>query len=143
MHNRQKALKLSIQGIRLAVQQVFSLERVVVDEVSIHLVGPTVISRLHRLHFGDPSVTDCISFPLTPNGNYWLLGDVFVCPAVALQYAQHRGLDPQKETLLYIVHGLLHLLGYDDIDPTDRKKMRRAERRHMNNLQQFALNSWV
>ena len=67
--------------------------------------------------------------------NYVMLGDIFVCPETAVRYAAEHGLDPYVEATLYIVHGLLHLLGYDDIDPADRRFMRRAEARHMKKLQ--------
>ena len=64
------------------------------------------------------------------------LGDIFVCPAAALRYDPK---DPYKETLLYLVHGVLHLLGYDDIEPAAKRKMRKMERKCMDHLKQLRL----
>lgn len=69
-----------------------------------------------------------------PIDGYCHLGEVFVCPEVAIEYAQQRGLDPYLETTLYLVHGILHLIGYDDISPQERKKMRYQEKRCIHHL---------
>ena len=68
-----------------------------------------------------------------------MLGEVFVCPATAIAYAAEHGNDPHQETSLYIVHGLLHLMGYDDLDDASILLMRQAEERHMNQLQTLGL----
>jgi probable rRNA maturation factor len=101
------------------------------DEVVIHLVDQETISRLHGDFFDDPSPTDCLSFPidhpLEPCVGPSILGELFVCPEVATEYASaHQG-DPLRETALYIIHGLLHLLGYDDQTEEERLKMRAQE----------------
>jgi probable rRNA maturation factor len=103
------------------------------SEVSFQFVGEKKISQLHDEFFNDPTITDCITFPvdlkeaIPPR----VLGEVFVCPKVALDYAKRHGVDPYRETILYIVHGLLHLLGYDDLKPSERKVMRAKERTYM------------
>jgi probable rRNA maturation factor len=56
------------------------------------------------------------------------LGDIFVCPATAISYVSSHGSgEVYKETTLYVIHGLLHLLGYDDIEDKDIVEMREAE----------------
>ena len=92
--------------------------------------------KMHNEFFNDPSPTDCMSFPIDTeeDAEDCYLGDIVVCPAAALKYA-----DPYRETTLYILHGLLHLLGYDDIQPQDRKKMRRAEKTYMNYFETMGL----
>ncbi|MCE5319156.1 MAG: rRNA maturation RNase YbeY [Parachlamydia sp.] len=117
------------------VREAVAFERVSGSEVAIHLIGTKAMSRLHELYFQDPSLTDCISFPLDDE----VLGDVFVCPQVARAYVLQNGGDFGWETTLYIVHGLLHLMGYDDIREIDRKKMRAAEARHMRHLEKKRL----
>lgn len=129
VRNRQTALGLSLPAIRTVVRHVLSNENVKAGEVGIHFVTPLFIGKLHQRFFDDPSVTDCISFPLAKQEG--LLGDVFVCPQVALDYAARHKKDPYTELALYVVHGLLHLLGYDDIEVSDRRKMRQAEKRHL------------
>ena len=100
------------------------------------------ISKLHEEYFNDPSPTDCITFPIDEKEEdtfYRVLGDVFVCPEVALSYSQTHILDVEEELTLYIVHGLLHLLGYDDIQEQDRIKIRAEELSCMNHLKEKQL----
>ena len=95
------------------------------QEVAIYFVGVRKITRLHAKYFNDPTPTDCITFPLLDNQ---LLGEIFICPKAALDYNPKK---PYEETTLYIIHGLLHLLGYDDIESKKRIRMRREEKRLM------------
>lgn len=140
--NRQSSLKISPTKVKRIVSQVLAEEGQACDEVAIHFVDTAAIMQLHEDFFGDPSPTDCISFPLDSECDsipYQMLGEVFVCPETAIEYASKHQMDPYEETTLYIVHGLLHLMGYDDLQPEDRKAMRKAEARHMRNLRKRSL----
>ncbi|MGE3953730.1 MAG: rRNA maturation RNase YbeY [Parachlamydiales bacterium] len=131
IENRQTDLSLSEAGAGPIAQSVVADEGKEPQEVGIHFVDATEMSQLHMEYFQDPSLTDCISLPVDGE----LLGDVFVCPKQALLYTQEHGGDPYWETTLYLVHGLLHLLGYDDKEEGREREMREAERRHMERLQ--------
>jgi len=134
--DEQSALPISSSSAETIVERVIKGEGQTCDEVSVFFVTTEEICRLHRYYFDDPSITDCISFPIDedPATGYRVLGDVFVCPQTAIDFARdHKG-DPYEETTLYIVHGLLHLMGYDDIDDEDAAAMRQAEERHMKRL---------
>jgi len=100
------------------------------DEISVHFVSTTKICKLHADFFNDPTTTDCITFPVdnSLDEQYVVLGEVFVCPKTAIDFSKKYNKDLYEEATLYLVHGILHLLGYDDIDPEDRKKMRKKER---------------
>lgn len=139
--NRQATLSIPAAKIKKIVKAVIALEDAVCDEVTIHLVDRMEISSLHAQFFQDPSPTDCISFPVDEEheAGYRVLGDVFVCPDVACEFSIKKKLNPLDETILYIVHGLLHLLGYDDLSPVPRRKMREAEKKHMENLRMLGL----
>lgn len=102
------------------------------DELSVYFVSEKKICALHKKYFDDPTPTDCITFPI--DASY--LGDLFISPAAALRYDPEK---PYRETTLYLVHGLLHLLGYDDIDPLQRKAMRKMEKRCMGHLNRHRL----
>lgn len=131
VYNRQKALKISKTTLSSIVKALLKKERADCDEVIIHIVDAKKICQLHDRFFQDPSQTDCITFPIDgpkKNSDYTVLGEVFICSDTALEYASNRGLDPMKELTLYLVHALLHLLGYDDIDPKDRRVMRKKEK---------------
>lgn len=133
--NKQKMLFIDKQQVAALAEAVVSFEGKHCDEVGIHFVSIRRISQLHGQYFKDPTPTDCISFPIDgPSAPYCMLGDVFVCPQVAVEYALSKQNDPYEETTLYVLHGLLHLMGYDDMEDMDRKKMRAAERRHMQKL---------
>ena len=123
--NRQKDLKISASAVKKLVRIVLENEKAECGEICIYFVSEKKISKLHEQFFQDPSATDCISFPLEKRP---LSGEVFVCPRTAISYAQERKLDPYQELSLYIIHGLLHLLGYDDIETFARRTMRKKEK---------------
>ncbi len=137
--NAQNDLPIDENSISQTVNLVVQNEERRYDEVTIHFVSVDEICKLHEEYFDDPSPTDCISFPIDlededdeeDEDDYKVMGDVFVCPQVAIEYAIANNGNPYWETTLYVVHGLLHLMGYDDIDELDEKKMRAAESRHM------------
>lgn len=60
--------------------------------------------------------------------------EIIVCPAVALREAEKRSLPYSRELTLYLVHGLLHAAGEDDLKPELKRKMRRREHKTMNEL---------
>lgn len=139
--DQQTDLKISIDQVRKIVPHVIHGEGQTCDEVNIYFVDTPTICQLHEQFFQDPSPTDCISFPLDEEDDelsYRILGEVFVCPATAIAYAVQQQTDCYEETTLYIVHGLLHLMGYDDLQEEDCALMRQAEARHMQELK--ALN---
>lgn len=125
--DRQKDLSIGKGSVRSLVRAVLGPLSIAFKELAIYFVTKKKIGQIHGEFFKDPTPTDCISFP----GD---LGEIFVCPAVAIQYANKRELDPYEETSLYVVHGLLHLLGHDDQDPKARRVMRKKEKSCMEYL---------
>jgi probable rRNA maturation factor len=63
-----------------------------------------------------------------------LVGELVIGVEVALEQARVGGHEVDAELALYVIHGLLHLVGYDDKDAHDRKQMRVRERYHLNGL---------
>ena len=122
--NRQSNLPIKISSVRKLVQLFLQKKKVDCQELAVYFVSKKKITELHAEHFQDPTPTDCITFPLDQD----FLGEIFVCPQAALDYNPKH---PFEETTLYIIHGLLHLLGYDDIDSKKRARMRREEKRLM------------
>jgi probable rRNA maturation factor len=128
--NQQRDLKVDKGSCRTLVSSILSLFKSTPEEVSIYFVSKKKISDLHAQFFQDPTPTDCISFPIDKEH----LGEIFVCPKVAIEYAQKKNLNPHRELALYVVHGLLHLLGFDDLEPKQRRIMRKKEKICMNYL---------
>jgi probable rRNA maturation factor len=101
----------------------FAAEGMDDGEVGLALVGRAEMARLNANHRGKPDATDVLSFPLDmreplPDGVPRQLGDVVICPA----YARAQG-TPIEQLL---VHGALHLLGYDH-DADDGEMLRRQD----------------
>jgi len=131
IYNKQNHLPIDSSWIKGIVQTVLEREGVACDEVIIHFVSKKKIADLHLQFFNDPSPTDCISFPMDqPHGSIpiSLLGEIFVCPQIAHEYVKKNGGELRDEVALYIIHGLLHLLGYDDLTAKCRKIMRSKEK---------------
>lgn len=102
-------------------------------ELSLAFVTEEEISRLHEQFMADASPTDVITFP--GDAEFDLAGDICVCPAVARRYAEEHGAAFAEELTLYLVHGYLHLCGFDDVEDADREAMRKAEEEAMAILQ--------
>jgi probable rRNA maturation factor len=136
LFNKQDDLPINRRMVRSLVKAFLKLEEVHCHEVSIYFVDEKTICQLHEQFFDDPSPTDCISFPMDgpEEITYRILGEVFICPQAAIAYSAKRKVNPLNELSLYVIHGLLHLIGYDDIDPKDRAKMRLAEKRHLESI---------
>lgn len=139
--NEQSQITIDSHQVEEIIKNVLLQEAETADEVSVNLISKEAICLLHEKYFNDPTPTDCISFPMDDADElpYRILGDIFVCPEVAIEYANQHCEDPLMELTLYIVHGLLHLLGYDDIEEEDQILMRQAEADNMLLLKQNAL----
>lgn len=92
-------------------------------ELSVSLVGAEEMAELHRRYLGDPEPTDVLSFTMDEEG---LLGDVVICPAVAAG----QNPDVGTELRLLLVHGILHLLGYDHDEDEERRAMWARQERY-------------
>ncbi len=100
-------------------------------ELAILFVDEVAMEQLHMQWMDEPGPTDVLSFPMdelrpgtpdkpTPPG---LLGDIVVCPTVAVRQAAAAGHSAEEEMLLLTTHGILHLLGYDHAEPDEEKEM--------------------
>jgi probable rRNA maturation factor len=93
--------------------------------------------RLHDEHFADPTPTDVMSFPdgsVDPESGRIRLGDLAVGRDVARRLAAERARPVAEEIALYVLHGALHLLGFDDVDEADRAEMWAVQRDVMGGL---------
>ncbi len=104
------------------------LERV---ELSVSFVEPAEIEELHVRFMDEPGPTDVLSFPLDADdvdeaGNR-MLGDVVIAPSVA---AGNNPADPAGELRLLLVHGILHLLGYDHEADAEKAEMWSRQERY-------------
>ena len=94
-------------------------------ELSVVFVDDATIGQIHDDFMGDPSATDVITFPA--NAEMESAGEIIVSVDHARSRAAELGEPFSRELSLYLVHGWLHLAGYDDRNDTDRAAMRIAE----------------
>jgi probable rRNA maturation factor len=120
--------------VRVDREALVNLARVVLEQeghrsasVSIALVDDSTIHRVNRAHLGHDWPTDVISFTLSSPDEPPLAGELVVSAEMARATAQEIGVEPWNELALYIVHGLLHLCGYDDSTMTEADAMRQRE----------------
>jgi len=130
----QDRLRYDPVWLRDAVAAVLRAEAVSRAHVSIALIDDRRIEVLNRRYLNHQGPTDVISFPLSEPEEPELVGQLVISAEPAAREAGRLGVDPTDELLLYIVHGALHLVGYDDQSDADRARMRRLERRHLEAL---------
>lgn len=105
-------------------------------ELSVAFLTDTALARLHADFLGDPTVTDVITFEGRPE--FGLAGEICVSADTAARFAYEHDRDFSAELTLYLVHGWLHLAGYDDLVPAKKRVMRRAETTAMRLVAQHA-----
>lgn len=126
--DQQRALRLPASRLRRIVRTTLQTEGVQEAALSVALVDDRTIHALNRRHLGHDYPTDVLSFLLSPPGEEPLEGEVIVSTETAVRQAERFDWSPEAEATLYLVHGLLHLCGYDDQRAAERRRMRRRER---------------
>ena len=129
----QDHVRLDRKQILQVIRRVMKEEGRAAKSLSIVLTDNRHMRDLNREYLGHDSLTDVISFPLEdldwPSGhaNGGLNGEIIASAELAVQQAQNTNTDPRAELMLYIVHGLLHLMGYDDRNPDVARRMHARE----------------
>ena len=130
--NNESAIEVDEAALqRLAIYALDQLHVHPDAELAIVLVDEAAMEQLHVQWMDEPGPTDVLSFPMdelrpgtedepTPAG---LLGDIVVCPQVAVAQAATAGHSALDEMLLLTCHGVLHLLGFDHAEPDDEREM--------------------
>lgn len=98
-------------------------------ELSVQIVGPVRMRALNHQYRGKDSATNVLSFPAadTPGVRPRPLGDVVICPAVLRREAKAQGKTERAHWAHLLVHGVLHLVGYDHVADEDARRMERRE----------------
>jgi probable rRNA maturation factor len=127
----QSFLVVDAQALASLARRVLEREGVEQASLSLALVDNATIEVLNRRHLGHAWPTDVLSFALNEPGEGALAAELVISAEMAQATAAEAGGDPTAELALYVVHGLLHLCGYDDHAPADVDRMRRREAEHM------------
>jgi probable rRNA maturation factor len=147
--NRQRTKKINPRLLRQIVTGLMTELKVLEAELGINFVGANEMAKVNRQFLRHEGSTDVITFDyatkvaqasrlrrLSPTREAHrrdacaiLHGELFVCVDEAVSQARHFKTRWQSEIVRYIVHGVLHLRGDDDLKPDLRRKMKRAENR--------------
>lgn len=103
-------------------------------ELSLVFLTDAALAHLHGQFLDDPTTTDVITFE--GDALAGTAGEICVSADTAAAYAREHARDFSAELTLYVVHGWLHLCGYDDLQPAKKRAMRRAEARAMKVLRE-------
>lgn len=127
LRNRQKDRPLRISTLRRVVLDL--LEAMGLEaELGFHWVSAAEMARVNWRFLRHEGSTDVITFDYgsTPER---LHGECFICVADAVAQAEEFGTTWSDEVVRYVIHGILHLRGYDDLEPALRRIMKREENR--------------
>lgn len=136
--NRHTRLRIDRRALRDAIHLLDESAHRFMDgpppgELSIAFLTDGELARLHADFLDDHSTTDVITF--SGEAAFGTAGEVCVSPDTAANFAAKHHHDFSTELLLYVIHGWLHLAGYDDLEPTKKRRMRAAEKRAMSVLE--------
>lgn len=119
VENLQKKVPLNLPPLVRAAKAVLQHEGAGEASLSIAFVSAQKIRSLNRRYLRRDYVTDVLAFDTF---------DIAICAETAVKNSKMYGTPPAQEITLYIIHGILHLLGYDDHAPADIRKMRAKEK---------------
>lgn len=130
----QETVPIDRSQMRHVARTVLEGEGVADHEISLAFVDNPTIHRLNRQYLEHDEPTDVLSFPLSEPNAKRLAGEIVIGAEVANEQATHRGHDVAVELALYVIHGLLHLCGYDDKSLVAEMRMRARERHYLAQL---------
>lgn len=102
-------------------------EELPVKSLSIVVVDDDYLRELHGRFLNDDSVTDVMTFDLSDPGSAEVEAEIYISAERAAEHAGRFNVSPQNEMARLLVHGLLHLRGYDDHEEAGRESMRNKE----------------
>lgn len=124
--NRQRKITLkAVDFAEFAEKALGSIEECRGRDAAVVFVSDSRIRQLNRDFRGKDTATDVLSFPLLDSDSSQILGDIVISAERALEQAADNGLDFETEIRQLMLHGLLHLAGYDH--ETDEGEMNRLE----------------
>lgn len=128
IHKTVRDQILSDKEIHKIVIQCLKREGRDAEDLYIAIVGDKLIKRLSYEYLNQRHITDVLSFDLSDSGSKAVSGQIIVNAQLAKKKAATLRISPKTELAMYIIHGLLHLIGYDD------KKEKEAQKMHSTTL---------
>jgi probable rRNA maturation factor len=129
--NRQKQLPINLKFIRSVSEEIMKFEASPENaELSLVFCDDDFIQKLNNDFRGKNEPTDVLSFPIEENAfeqEIRMLGDIVISTETAARQAENLNHPPMLEVVFLLIHGILHLHGYDHKQKLARKKMRDRE----------------
>jgi probable rRNA maturation factor len=126
--NLQRRVRVSPGRIRRTAESALSALGRADRDVHVSVVDDPAIRRLNARYLRRRTTTDVLAFDLEAPGPSRLMGEVIVCADTAKRQARRVGVSVALELDLLVVHGLLHLAGWDDHEPREARLMHERER---------------
>lgn len=127
--------------LRRLVAETLAREGAPPAEVGLVITDDETVRHLHQTYLGEDSPTDVLAFSLRegpafphPEDDPLPLGEVVISYPQAKRQAEEHGHSTEEEVALLVLHGLLHLLGYDHLEEEEAKTMRERESQHLKDL---------
>lgn len=133
--NEQSLVSVSSRLVRRAVHAVLAGEGARRAIISVAIVDDSTIHKLNREYLAHDYPTDVLSF-LLDGSPQQPEGEVIVSAETALRQASEYDSAPIDELLLYVIHGTLHLMGYDDGTERERRLMEQKQRAYLQRFEQ-------
>jgi probable rRNA maturation factor len=134
MASPQETIPIDRARMRATANAVLEGEGIQDAEISLAFVDNPTIHQLNLRYLQHDEPTDVLSFPLSEANTKRLAGELVIGAEVAQTQAAVHGHELQAELALYVIHGLLHLCGYDDETATGAKEMRQREKHYLQQL---------
>ena len=130
----QEIVEVDRARMREVARAVLEGEHIADYEISLAFVDNETSHRLNKRYLDHDEPTDVLSFPLSDPSAKKLAGELVIGVEIGRDQASERGHDVQAELALYVIHGLLHLCGYDDKSPSEADQMHERERHYLAKL---------
>jgi probable rRNA maturation factor len=134
LSDRQRVVPPAAPILKAMVRRVVETETAEIDEVGVVLGDDRLLRDLNARYRGKPHRTDVLSFPMESGGPYRVLGEIVISTDRAVAQARARRLGLAEEVARLLVHGLLHLFGYEHGTESGRRRMRRREVERLSDL---------
>ncbi len=143
--------QVSTQWLRSVVEAALAKENTdSSSEVSIVITGQEKIRELNRIYLAEDRPTDVLSFPMfpvddaktgfvAPPDGLIHLGEIIISLPQAIKQAAEHGHRLERELAVLLIHGVLHLLGYDHAEPDETQKMQESEKTILISMEKLGL----
>ncbi len=128
----QTDITLPVTLLQQFIRRVIREEKIPVVELRIIFVDDEHLRRLHRDFLDDDTYTDVMTFNL--GSEQAIEGEIYISVDRARVHAREFRVPLEEELVRLIIHGLLHLKGYDDQTPPERARMRTRENEHLKKM---------